>query len=135
MASKKSLHSLLPLKIGVLLIERLKSHDTNYCPSCGQKIDYSLIGDAGIATTSFIPFLLSSLVRRLDIPKVLVFSDGRQSAESIAQTLIRQEASLMIQAQMCSLLLNNPTYSIHRRGVPLDLSHSVMKHRFLHLPS
>ncbi|MHA1280966.1 MAG: DEAD/DEAH box helicase [Promethearchaeota archaeon] len=90
---------------GSIDLEYPYSGDLNKCPSCHQRIYkfYTL----GIPYTAFISFLISATCRKLDSQKILIFSDGRGSAEKIADNIIEYDYKLIAEQILLRILIES----------------------------
>lgn len=81
------------------------------CPNCGKGLNlYSI----GVPYTSFISFLISAVCRRLESKKILIFSDGRGSAEKIGSNIIENDYNLVAEQLLLDLLLKSQGYKNSR---------------------
>ncbi|MHA1756747.1 MAG: DEAD/DEAH box helicase, partial [Promethearchaeota archaeon] len=75
------------------------------CPSCGSSI--RRFHDLGVPYNTFISFLVSSVCRRINSKKILIFSDGRASAEKIGRNIIEYDYTLVAERLLLKLLLQS----------------------------
>ncbi len=76
------------------------------CIQCGEPLLSDEMEDPWVHYTTFISYMMSGLCREGGCQKVLVFSDGRISSESIAQRLVDLDYSLVAQQLYVSRLLS-----------------------------
>ncbi|MHA1758864.1 MAG: helicase-related protein, partial [Promethearchaeota archaeon] len=80
-------------------------NNLDHCPGCGKSI--TNLYDIGVPYNTLISYLISAVCRLNNSQKILIFSDGRASAEKIANNIIKYDYSLVAERIFLKILLES----------------------------
>jgi len=88
------------------------------CTTCKTKLAERNKMDGTTYIADLVSFVLTPFIRNKSDPRLLVFSDGRQSAERIGSNILSNDYKIYIMIELCKIILNTKDRSMN--GIDLQ---------------